>query len=145
MMRVVKAAHRGCWCPVPENFQGQAGQDFEQPDRVQNSRGHCSEAGVDDLQRSLPSQTILRFYDAMKTQLALKYRTLPLTLFPHIITNSCDTQDLLNLLILYSVSLETCLLTFFKFLLFNPAEGQEEDYCLYKTERFYITFCRGHE
>lgn len=63
----------------------------------------------------------------MKTQHALKYRTLPLALFPHTVTNRCDTQTFLNLLILYSVSLETGVLILFKFLFFSSAEDQEED------------------
>jgi len=35
------------------------------PEEISASHGHCRESGLDDLQSSLPAQTILQFCDSM--------------------------------------------------------------------------------
>jgi len=42
-------------CPITGSIQGQAGCDFEQPNLVKDARG----VELGDLQRSLPTQTVL--------------------------------------------------------------------------------------
>ena len=44
-----QVAQSGGRCPIPGNIQGQAGQDSEQPDRVEGVPAHCSGVGLDDL------------------------------------------------------------------------------------------------
>ena len=47
---------------INQNIQGQIGRDSEQHNLVEDVPAHCSGVGLDDLQRSLPTQAILRFY-----------------------------------------------------------------------------------
>jgi len=54
-----QAAQRGCRRPIPGNIQGQDGQGFEQPDLVDDVPAFCREIGLDDLQGSLPTQSII--------------------------------------------------------------------------------------
>ena len=56
---VKQATQRGGGCPIPGNIQGQAGQGSEQSDLVEDVPAHCRWVGLDGLQRSLPTQTIL--------------------------------------------------------------------------------------
>jgi len=58
-----QVARRGSGGPIPGHIQGQVGRDFEQPDLVEDVPAHLREAGLDDFQRSVPTQSILRFYD----------------------------------------------------------------------------------
>ena len=44
-------------------FAGQVGRGSEQPDPVEDVPAHCRGVGPDDLKWSLPTQTILEFYD----------------------------------------------------------------------------------
>jgi len=49
---------RGGRCPNPGNIQGRVGWRSGQPDLVEDVPAHCREVGLDDLLRSLPTQTI---------------------------------------------------------------------------------------
>jgi len=57
-------AQRGSGGPIPGNVQGQAGWGSEQPDLVEDVPAHCRGLGLDDLYRSLPTQSTLWFYDS---------------------------------------------------------------------------------
>ena len=46
-------------CPVLGDIQGEVGQGSEQPDIDVGVSVHCRGVELDDLQRSLPTQTIL--------------------------------------------------------------------------------------
>jgi len=50
-------AHRSCECPITESVQGQAANGFEHPALVKDVPACCREAGLYDLERSLPTQT----------------------------------------------------------------------------------------
>lgn len=50
---------RGGEIPHPGNIQNQVGWNSEQPDPVEEDPIHCRGTGLDDLLKSLPSQTIL--------------------------------------------------------------------------------------
>jgi len=52
-------SQRGGRCPIPSNIQGQVGRGSEQPDLVEDVPAHCRGVGLDDLERSLPTETIL--------------------------------------------------------------------------------------
>jgi len=52
-------AQSGSGGPFPGNIQGQAGQGSEQHGLVENVPAHCRGVGLADLQRSLPTQSIL--------------------------------------------------------------------------------------
>ena len=54
-----QVAQRSCGCPIIGSVQSLVGQRFEQPDLVQDVPAQGREVGLDDLQRSLPAQTIL--------------------------------------------------------------------------------------
>jgi len=56
---VERIAWRGSGGPVPGNIQGQVGWGSEQPDLVGDVPAHCRGAGLADLSRSLPTQSIL--------------------------------------------------------------------------------------
>jgi len=58
-------AQRGSGGPIPANIQGQVGRRSEQPGLVEDVPAHCRGVGPDDLCRSLPTQSILWFYDPM--------------------------------------------------------------------------------
>ena len=62
-MRVVKhwngLPRRGSGGPIPRNVQGQVGWGSEQPGLVEDVPAHCRGVGLDDLSRSLPTQSIL--------------------------------------------------------------------------------------
>ena len=49
--------------PSLEAFEARLDGVFEQPDLVKDVPAHASRVGLDGLQRSLPTQTILRFYE----------------------------------------------------------------------------------
>ena len=53
-----QVAQRGGRRPIPGNIQGLAGWGSEQPDLVEDVPAHCRGVGLDDLPRSLPTQTI---------------------------------------------------------------------------------------
>lgn len=46
-------------CPILGNIPSQVQQGSEQPDLVEDVTAYSGRVGVDDLQRSLPMQTIL--------------------------------------------------------------------------------------
>jgi len=46
-------------CPVPGDFQGEAGSGPGQPDLSVHVPVHCRRVGLDGLQRSLPTLRIL--------------------------------------------------------------------------------------
>ena len=50
---------RGGRCPIPGNIQGQVGWASEIPNLVEDFPAHCRGVGLDDLERSLSTQTIL--------------------------------------------------------------------------------------
>jgi len=54
-----QVAQRGGRCPIPGNIQAQAGWGSEQPDLVEDVPAYCRGVGLDDRQRSLPTQTSL--------------------------------------------------------------------------------------
>jgi len=56
---LAQVAQRGGRCPIPGNAQGQAGRGSEHPDPVEAVPAHCRAVGLDGLQRSLPTLTIL--------------------------------------------------------------------------------------
>ena len=58
-----QVAQRGGRCPILGNIQGQVGWGSEQPDVVVDVPAYCRGIGLDDLERSLPTQTIQRFYE----------------------------------------------------------------------------------
>ena len=58
---------RGCGYPIPGSVQGHVGWGFEQPGLVEGVPDHSRWVGLDGLWRSLPTQTILWFYDSMIT------------------------------------------------------------------------------
>jgi len=53
-----QVAQRGGQCPIPGNVQGQVGQGSEQHHLVEDVTACCRRVGLDDLYRSLPTQTI---------------------------------------------------------------------------------------
>ena len=53
---------------MPGNIQGQVGWGSEQPDLVEGVPDHGRGVGLDDLYRSLPNQTVLRFYNSKQFQ-----------------------------------------------------------------------------
>ncbi|KAK4832815.1 hypothetical protein QYF61_025683 [Mycteria americana] len=64
-MRVVRLeqdAQKSCRCPITGTVQRQAGWSFGQPDLVKDVPARGRGVGL-DIQRSLPNQTILSFYD----------------------------------------------------------------------------------
>ena len=52
-------AQRGSGGPIAGNIQGQVGRGSEQPGVLQDVPAHCRGVGLDDLERSLPTQSIL--------------------------------------------------------------------------------------
>jgi len=56
-----RLAQRGGRCPIPGDIQGQVGWGSEQHDLVEDVPDHCRGVGLDDLWRSLPTQSILWF------------------------------------------------------------------------------------
>jgi len=62
---LAQVAQRGGRCPIPGHIQGQVGWGSEQPDLVEDVPAHGRGVGLDGLQRSLPTQTVLSFDDAM--------------------------------------------------------------------------------
>ena len=61
-----QVARRGSGSPIPANIQGQAGWSSEQRGLVEDVPGHCRGGGLEDLSRSLPIQSILRFYKELE-------------------------------------------------------------------------------
>jgi len=59
---LAQAAHRGGRCPIPGNISGQVGWGSEHPDSGEDVPAHCRGVGLGGLERSLPTQTILRFH-----------------------------------------------------------------------------------
>jgi len=63
MLRVVgtlaQVAQRGGRCPIPGNIPGQVGRASEQPALGEDVPAYGRGAGVDGLQESLPTKTIL--------------------------------------------------------------------------------------
>ena len=60
-----KVARRSCGCPLPGNVQGQVGWSSEQPGLVEDVPAHGRGGGTRWSLRSLPTLTILWFYDSM--------------------------------------------------------------------------------
>jgi len=58
-------AQRGGRCPISGSTQGQVGRGSEQPGLVEHICVHCRQAGLDDLQRSFPTQTVRQFYSSI--------------------------------------------------------------------------------
>jgi len=56
---LAQVAQRGGRCPIPGNIKGQVGRNYEQSDLVEDVPAYCREGGLDDLKRSLPTQSIL--------------------------------------------------------------------------------------
>ena len=56
---LAQVAQRGGRCPIPGNIPGQAGRGSEQPDLAEDVPAHGRGVGLGDLERSLPTQTIL--------------------------------------------------------------------------------------
>ena len=56
---LARVAWRGGRCPIPGDLQGQVGRGSVQPDLVEDVPAHGRGVGLDDLQRSLPTQTSL--------------------------------------------------------------------------------------
>ena len=54
-----QVAQRSCGCPIIGNVRSQVERGFEQLDLVKDVSAHGREVGLDDLQRSLPTQTML--------------------------------------------------------------------------------------
>ena len=54
-----QVAQRDGRCLIPGNLEGQVGQGSEQPDLVEDVPAHCRAVGLEDVERSLPTQTIL--------------------------------------------------------------------------------------
>jgi len=52
-------AQRGSGDPIPGNIQNQVGRGSEQPGLVKDVPAHYRGVGLDDSQRSLPTQSIL--------------------------------------------------------------------------------------
>jgi len=59
-----KVAQRSCGCPVIGSIQGQVVWGFEQPGLVKDVPAHGRGVGLDDLQRSFPTQIMLRFQES---------------------------------------------------------------------------------
>jgi len=60
-----QVAQRNCGCPLPGGVQVQAGWGFEQPGLVEGVPAHSRWVGTRRSLRSLPTQTILWFYDSV--------------------------------------------------------------------------------
>ena len=60
---LAQAAQRSCGCPLPGSAQVQGGWSSEHPGLVEDVPAHGRGAGTRCSSRSLPTQTILRFYD----------------------------------------------------------------------------------
>ena len=56
---LAQVAQRGGRCPIPGHIPGQAGRGSEQHDLVECVPARCRGVGLGDLERSLPTQTIL--------------------------------------------------------------------------------------
>jgi len=56
---LAQVAQRSGRCLLPGNIQGQVGWGSEQPGLVEDLPAHCRGVGLDDLCRSLPTQTVL--------------------------------------------------------------------------------------
>lgn len=54
-----QVAQRDNRCPMPGNIEGQVGQGSEQTDLVEGVPAHRRWVGLDELQRFLPTQTIV--------------------------------------------------------------------------------------
>jgi len=54
-----RVAQRGSGRPIPGNIQGQVGWGSEQPGLAEDVPAHCRGVGLDDLESSLPTQSIL--------------------------------------------------------------------------------------
>ena len=61
LLRKALLSSGNCVCKL--SVQGQAGRGCEQPNLVKDVPAHGRSVGLDDLQRFLPTQTILRFYE----------------------------------------------------------------------------------
>ena len=59
----VNFRQRSCGCPIPGHVQGQDGWVFEQPGLVEGVPAHGRGVGTRWSIRSVPTQTILWFYD----------------------------------------------------------------------------------
>jgi len=62
---LAQVAQRGNRGPISGNRQGQVGRGSERPGLVEDTPAHCGGIGLVDLSRSLPTQNLLWFYDAM--------------------------------------------------------------------------------
>ena len=60
---LAQAAQRSCGSPLPGSAQGQVGWSSEQPDLVEDVPADGRGVGTRWALRSLPTQTILWFYD----------------------------------------------------------------------------------
>jgi len=56
---LAQVAQRGGRYPIPGNIQGQVGRGSEQSGLVEDVPPHCRGLGLDGLERSLPTHTIL--------------------------------------------------------------------------------------
>ena len=54
---LAQVAQRSSGCPLPRSVQSQAGWGLEQPGLVEDVPARGWRAGLEDLQRSLPTQT----------------------------------------------------------------------------------------
>jgi len=86
---LARLAQRGGRCPIPGNIQGQVGWGSEQPDVVEDVPAHCSGVGLHNVSRSLPTQTILSFYDYLfsNTKNQTQYNTICGKSSKHLLVN----------------------------------------------------------
>ena len=61
---LTQVAQRSCGCPLPGSLQGQVGWGFEKPGLVEGVPAHGRRLGTRWSIRSLPTQSILWFYDS---------------------------------------------------------------------------------
>ena len=67
-----QAAQRDCGCPLPGSVQGQVGWGFEQSGLVEGVPAHSRGVGTRWSLRSLPTQTILWFFDFQNWSCSVK-------------------------------------------------------------------------
>ena len=75
-LTLAQAAQRSCGCPLPGSVQGQVGWSSEQPGLVEDVPAHGGGVGTRWSLRSLPTLTILLFYDSMKEDRWASYQCL---------------------------------------------------------------------